>query len=148
MPMHPAVVSVRPYPLPGATLPAKSLPMRAIVSGDAGAPPWPMEAREDRSYLSRSGCSSNDRTTVGTPPMDDTLCFSMRRRPSVASHLYCVTMVPPNAVWLMRPHRPAMWKNGNVESDVDGGAMFGITGASIIFAASATPNRAFHVLVM
>ena len=27
-------------------------------------------------------------------------------------------------------------------------AMFGMTGASIIFAASATPNRAFHVFVM
>ena len=47
----------------------------------------------------------------------------------------------------MSPHRPAMWKNGNVDSDVDGWPMFGMTGASIIFAASATPNRAFHVFV-
>ena len=145
--MHPAVVSVSPYPLPGETFPAKSLPMRRMVSGDGGAPPCPMDVSDEMSCLSRSGCSRRERTTVGTPPICDTRCFSISRSASPASHLNWFTIVPPNAVWLIIPHRPAMWKNGNVESDTAGGGPAGTVSEPAIRAASAVLKRAFQVFV-
>jgi hypothetical protein len=91
-----------------------------------------------------------DRTTVGTPPNEATLYFSIKRIASAGSHLNCETMAPPLLVWDVMPHKPAMWKYGNVVKAIAWGfgAFEGDGATPAIFPASATANRPFQILVM